>query len=410
MGKPIAICQSCGQDSCIEVLDLGNQPICNKFLNSESEFSKERFYPLKLNFCKNCKLVQLDNVPPADEVFDKDFNYLTSSTSDGVLYFNLLAKESTKKFGLKAGDFVLDIGSNDGTLLKHFKNNGVANVLGIDPAPIQCKMANDAGIETINNKFEDGIDAILQRTSHSIKLIMALNVIAHTDTVHPFLDGVKKIMSANKATFISMSHYLPNMIYGREYDMIYHEHARYYSITALMYLFEKHGLFIYDAEKINLYGGAILVYANGSPTEKTARLNSLLKEEEPFKEAKIYESFSKAVKKNGVELHELLQELKKRGKRIVGVGAPMKSSTLLNYCKIDGKILDYITELNSLKIGTYTPGTHIKVTEEDRIFKDNPDVCLILSWNVADRIIKTFRSKGYKGSFIVPIPNVRVVQ
>jgi 2-polyprenyl-3-methyl-5-hydroxy-6-metoxy-1,4-benzoquinol methylase len=386
------------------------QPLCNKFLRSEDEFVGEQFYPMELTFCRNCKLVQLDSVPPSNVVFGKSFNYLSGATPDRVAYFNRLAGRILRKFNLKDGEFVLDIGSNDGTLLKQFKDYGINSVLGVDPAPEPCRLANQMGVETINSKFETAAADILKRTKNRMKVVMALNVLAHTDTVHEFLDTVTKLVNGNDAVFVSVSHYLPNMIYGREYDTIYHEHARYYSLSSLDYLFKKHGLFIYDAEKISLYGGSILVYARNRPTAKTKRLAMLLKKEDVLQNIKTYRLFSDEVKRSREALRRMLQRLRKDGKVIAGIGAPMKSSTLLNYCGIGSDVLAYITELNQLKIGTYTPGTHIKVVDESRVFRDNPDACLILSWDVAGRIMKSFRKRGYKGSFIVPIPRVKLVK
>lgn len=403
-------CQVCGSRSCLQILDLGKQPICNKFISSKTEFGSERLYPLDLVFCRKCKLVQLSYVPPAREVFAKNFNYLSGTDPDRVAYFGELAKHIIHKFDLKADDFVLDIGSNDGSLLKQFKNNGVNAVLGIDPAPKPCKIANSFGVTTINSKFEHGIEPILAKTGNKIKVIMALNVLAHTDTIHTFLNGIKKLLAGNEATFVSISHYLQDMIENNEYDTIYHEHARYYSLASLSYLFSKYGLYIYDAEKISLYGGSILVYAKNHRIKKTDRLKSLMKKERNLQNIKAYRKFSNTVIKNRAILLKILSNLKRENKTIVGIGAPMKSSTLLNYCKIDNKTLKYVTELNQLKIGTYTPGTHIKVVEESSIFKDKPDACLILSWNASSRIIRTFKSRGYRGIFIIPIPKVKIVR
>ena len=403
-------CQSCGSRKCLTILDLGKQPICNKFLNSRKDFKRERLYPLELVFCQKCKLVQLGYVPPAKEVFGTNFNYLSSSTPDRVAYFGTLAKTLINNLGLKNGDFVLDIGSNDGSFLKQFKQNGIETVLGVDPAPKPSKIANDSGIDTITGKFEDKTGAILNKTNGRIRLITAFNVMAHTDTIHPFLKNVKKLLARNDADFISISHYLPCMLDKLEYDTIYHEHARYYSITAMANLLREHGLFIYDAEVIDMYGGSILVYAKNRRTKKTQRILRLLAREKSLNHQKPYREFSKEIEDNREKLRQTLLKMKAEGKHIVGIGAPMKSSTLLNYCGIDDTMLDYITELNTLKIGTYTPGTHIKVVSESNVFKDMPDACLILSWNVADRIMTSFRKKGYKGVFIMPIPKVKIVR
>ena len=402
-------CESCLLDTGIKFLDLGNQPICNKFLNSLEEVKKERKYPLEVMFCTNCKLVQLISLPPAEEVFGSDFNYLSGATLERKKYFNEVAIDIITKFELHASDFVLDIGSNDGTLLLPFKEHGIG-VLGVDPAPKACEVANSLGIKTINSRFEDGIDRILIETKDKLKIITAFNVIAHTGTIHNFLLGIEKLLAHNKnATFIVVVPYLPRLIENCEYDTIYHEHARYYTITSMQNLFRMHNLFIYDAKETALYGGSIIVYAKAYNTEQSTNLKQLIKNEEKFNDIKIYEAFRENVFNNSKKLHNLIETMKNDGKKIVGVGAPMKSSTLLNYCKINDQLLEYITEVNPLKINTYTPGTHIKVISEDAIFKKMPDAILILSWDVANRIIRTFKDKGYKGIFIIPIPSVKII-
>jgi 2-polyprenyl-3-methyl-5-hydroxy-6-metoxy-1,4-benzoquinol methylase len=403
-------CESCLEESCIKFLDLGEQPICNKFLKNPNEFKNEKKYPLEMMFCTNCKLVQLSFLPPSEEVFGTDFNYLSGATPERKKYFVEEASSIIKDNNMNNKDFILDIGSNDGTLLTPFKEQNI-NVLGIDPAPLACEIANKAGIKTINSRFEDGINEILKETNGRLKVITAFNVIAHTGTIHEFLSGVEKLITQNKdATFITVVPYLPDLIEKCAYDTVYHEHARYYTITSMQNLFKKHNLFIYDAKKIPLYGGSIFVCSKGYNTEQSENLRRLIRMEEKFNDLETYQNFANKVIENGKILYDLIKNMKKEGKIIVGIGAPMKSSTLLNYCKIDNSLLEYITEVNQLKINTYTPGTHIKVIAEDKLLENVPDGMLILSWDVSDRIIKMLKNKGYNGIFIIPIPDVKVIE
>lgn len=401
-------CQSCGYQKCKVILDLGSQPICNKFLRDPSEFVNEKKYPLKLIFCPRCKLVQLSELPPREEVFGEDYNYLSGASPSALKFFEETAKKLVKTLGLKPGDLVLDIGSNDGSLLLEFKKLGM-RVLGVEPAPKPAQIAIERGIDTIIGYFEDSISKIKQVTGGEIKLITAFNVLAHTDRIHQFLEGVKELLN-DDSVFVSSSHYLKSLVDNLEWDTIYHEHARYYSLTSLDYLFRSHSIHIFDAEITDYYGGSILVYASIKEKRRSERLEKLISEESYITKYRYLKNFARRVIKNSSELRALLYRLKSEGKRIVGLGAPMKSSTLLNFCGCDNKVIDYLVEVNPLKIGTYSPGTHIKVVSEDFFLSDKSvDYALILSWNIAEYIIEKYRSKGYKGKFIIPIPEVKII-
>lgn len=360
-------------------------------------------------FCADCTLVQLSSVPPSKVVFADDYNYLTGSTNDAVRYFSRVADLLIDKFDLSERDKVLDIGSNDGTFLRFLQVRGI-EVIGVDPAPKPAAIANKNGVRTICRPFEDCVEDVAKWCDDRLRLVTAFNVLAHTDRVHLFLDGVRKLLSNDKTVFMSQSHYLPVLIDERQYDTIYHEHARYYTATSLKSLLNQHGLHLFDAEESDYYGGSIMAYAAPTESSATKRLGDLLSRERRFAEFETYAKFARGVEENRLRLRGLLEQLKREGNSIAGVGAPMKSSTLLNYCGIDSQILDYVTEVNPLKINTYTPGTHIKVVSEGTFFKSPPHFALILSWNVADSIIEKFKVKGYKGSFIIPIPEPRLVK
>jgi hypothetical protein len=280
----------------------------------------------------------------------------------------------------------------------------------VEPATIPCKEAEKKGIETINSRFEDAVASILRKTDNNIKLITGFNVLAHTDDLHGFLQGIVDILNQNPgAVFVNQSHYLPEMIEGVQYDTIYHEHARYYSLSALTNIFDNHDLVTQDAELVDFYGQSILVYTglNGEPS---MNVKDILDEEEPYRSLDKYRDFSEEVKDIKGELIEIIREYIKRGSSVVGIGAPMKSSTLLNYCGIDTDLLDYVTERNEFKIGKYTPGTHIPVKTDDDLLRDDPEAALILSWNVAPRIMESLKDQGFTGDFIIPLPNPHVIE
>lgn len=402
-------CQVCGSNSLKQIIDLGVQPICNALISSSDDFQNEPRYPLTLMICEDCQLVQLSEVPPSDVVFNKNFNYVSGSTKDIVEYFNDIAKSIIHDFNLKPGDLVVDIGSNDGTLLRAFKNRDM-EVLGIEPAPIIAKMANESGIETINGRFEGSVQEFLKRLGgRAPKIILAFNVLAHTDTPDQFMHEVSRVAMESNSIFISQSHYLGNLVDKCEYDTIYHEHARYYSLNSLGALHKRHGMQIFDAKLVEFYGGSILAYAtckNYAPSKGMTIIENY--ERENLNEERL-NNFAYEVLENRGKLLSILNKIKKDGKRVAGIGAPMKSSTLLNFCGITQDLVDFLTEVNPLKIGKFSPGSHLPIMDESKLLEEQPDYALILSWNVSKSIIEKIRGIGYRGKFIIPIPEPEVI-
>lgn len=405
----MARCQVCGSSDVSLVIDLGMQPICNVLLRDEASFENERFYPLELVRCHRCTLVQLSAVPPANVVFSDGYNYVSGSTPDVVRYFGEWASKLQRRLGLKEGDYVVDIGSNDGTFLAACQNRGLG-VLGIEPAPMPHQIALQNGVDSINKPFQETVSSVLDKVGGKLRMVSAFNVVAHTDRPHEFLEGVRLLLENNRgATFVCQSHYLEDMIDRGEWDTIYHEHARYYSLTSLAYLFGLHSLHIYDVERSDFYGGSFIAYASVDSRQESGRVVTMQASERRLGDDSLYEAFAQRIADSRQRLRTLLTELKAEGKRIVGIGAPMKASTLLNYCQIDSRILDYLTEVNPLKINMYFPGIHIKVVAEDMFFRDPPDAAMVLSWNVAPRIMEKLKESGYRGLFIIPIPGVRLI-
>lgn len=404
--KQRPVCQVCDSSDLKEVLNLGLQPLCNEFKLPSQLNSPEIYYPLSLVHCMNCETVQLSYIIPTEQVFGEQYTYLTGSTRALVDYYNSLAARLIQRFNLSKDDVVIDIGSNDGTFLNAFKRFSI-NVLGIEGSPKPAAFAEANGVKTIQSFFGRGISALVKKEVpdlNRVKLITAMNVIAHTDNINEFLDEIKLMMNP-ETIFITQSHYLISLLEKLEFDTIYHEHLRYYSLKSLINLFTKHGFTVFDAELVDVYGGSIVVYASLND-DKTAtnRFLNLLKDEDEVDVLERFKKIKNILLQNKAELLSRLYRYKKQGKHIIGVGAPMKSSTFLNFYGITPDLLDYLTEVNQLKIGTMSPGVHIPVVDETVVFKDQPDYALILSWNIADHIINSYRQKGYKGKFIIPLP------
>lgn len=404
-------CQACGGNGLEEVLDLGYQPLCNEFSPKDEPPHPETFYPLCLCHCPTCSLVQLNYVIATKRAFGEQYTYLTGSSRSLIEYFGSLASKLVNRFGLGQGDTVVDIGSNDGTFLKEFRALGL-DVLGVEGSKQPRDLAKKDGIPTLDRFFGEGISADIRndlsgRTDP--RLITAMNVLAHTDNINEFLHEVVTLMGP-ESMFISQSHWLIALVQQSEFDTIYHEHLRYYTLESLTYLYAQHGLRVIDAEVTDFYGGSILVYATKDPDRQQGDLTSVLEQESQTDVVQSLKIMKTELLNNKSSLLKLLVDIKKSGKRVIGIGAPMKASTLLNFYGVTPDLVEYIAEVNQLKIGTLVPGVRIPVIDEKLVFHDPPDYAILLSWNMADRIISNYRSMGYNGKFILPVPEVRVIE
>jgi len=397
-------CYICEKNNLTEILDLGNHPP-PLILLSESEVKNknETLFPLKLFFCNDCGLVQLkDAVDP--ELLFKEYSYTSSASTAFKNHLHDFAKYLVEKFNLTENDLVIDIASNDGTLLEGFLPFGV-KVLGVEPSVV-AKLAEKKGVTTVNDFFDEGAARKILENWGKAKIITATNVFAHVHKLDSLMKGIKLLLEEN-GSFVSENHYLLDLIEKLEYDTIYHEHLRYYGLHQLVRLFKKYDMVVYDIERIPTHGGSIRVFSsfkNKHPV--TTNVKNLLEQENALAltSQKTLFAFADKVKENKSELLLLLKKLRSEGKSIVGISAPARSCTLLNYCEIGPTLLDYITESSPLKIGKYTPGSHLEIKSDSLLNEEKPDYALLLSWHLKDSIIPKIRQNGYKGKFIIPLP------
>lgn len=393
------------------MLDLGYQPLCNEFLPADDAPAPQTFYPLCLCYCHECSLAQLDYVIPTEVAFGNQYTYLTGSSESLIKYFTDLAQRLVEQFQLQPGDTVIEIGSNDGTFLKAFQSLGM-DVLGIDGANQATDIAVADGVPVIQQFFGKGSAVDVRkrvRPGSKIGLLLAMNVLAHTGKINEFLDETTELMDSD-TVLVSQSHWLAALTRNFEFDTIYHEHLRYYTLTSLMNLFERHGLAVVDAEIVEFYGGSVLAFASKSGSGQSEGMKSILAEEADADVVQALRDMNQVLLTNRAELINLLVDIRKSGKRVAGVGAPMKASTLLNFYGVTSDLVEYLGEVNHLKIGTVVPGVRIPVVHEDRMFEEEPEYALMLSWNMADFLIPKFRARGYKGKFILPVPRVEIIE
>lgn len=403
-------CRICKSTRLYNFLSLGSMPIPNGFLTAKELKNGEYHYPLAASVCQSCWLVQLTHVIPPQFMF-KNYLYIPSTSTTLLQHFRNFADQVVTEFSLKRKDFVIDIGSNDGTLLSFFKENEM-KVLGVDPASNLAKVANLKGINTLDDFFTSQVARKIVQQFGVAAIITATNVVAHVHNLHDLCRAVKLLLAEN-GVFICEFPYLVDLIEKNEFDTIYHEHLSYFSIHPLTELFRQHALRIIDIKRTPIHGGSIRVYvAKKTSTHKPTSLPSLFLKEE--KEKKIntlapYLLFAKRVAKIRQTLVKYLRKLRKEGKKIVGYGASAKGNVLLNYCKISTDLVDYIVDSISYKQDKFTPGTHIPIYPEKRMEKEMPDFALLLAWNFAEEILKKqnkYREKG--GRFIITIPHLRI--
>ena len=404
-------CRICSSNNLKLILDLGEQPPSNAFIKKEDLEKPEDKFPLRLYLCKECYLLQLLDIVDKEILF-KEYLYLTSASKPSVNHFKKYAYDVYEEFLKQSkNSLVIEIGSNDGTLLKEFKKLG-ATVLGIEPAKNIAKIANDAGITTENTFLN--YDIVKKKSlEKKAAIIVGNNVFGHIDDLKEFMKCVK-ILSKEKGVFIFEVPYLVNLIQKLEFDTVYHEHLSYFSLIPLIKLMDEFNLEIFDVKKQKVHGGTIRVFVSEKNNfKKTINFEKMIKFEKEFGINKIqtYQKFSENVKELKNKLQNKLLKFKKEGKIIFGYGAPAKGNVLLNYCNIGTEFLDYIIDTTPLKQGLYTPGMHILVkSDKENIEKPSQQIALLLAWNYEEAIInkeKLFLKNG--GKFLIPIPTPKTI-
>ncbi|MBX9570432.1 MAG: class I SAM-dependent methyltransferase [Candidatus Obscuribacterales bacterium] len=402
-------CQLCDGKELEPIIFLGYLPPVNTMPIIGSIPKEEPAYPALVLSCKKCSLVQLGLTVDPNILFPPEYPYTSGTTKILRDNFAEMYKESQTFIKLGADDLAVDIGSNDGTLLSNFKNGG-HRVKGIEPT-LMANLANERGIPTERAFFGPEAVKKVVETDGKASVITATNVFAHIENVHQVVESILDLLK-EKGVFISESHYWLSLVETLQYDTIYHEHLRYYSLSSLRYLLEQHGLEIFHVKRIPTHGGSIRVYA---ARKGDYAIQPSVKEIEDAEknfglQDKALTEFKRRVVNSKLALMSLLHELKKDGARIVAVGAPSRASTLVNYVGLDEGVIDAVLEIkNSYKIGKYMPGTLIPVRDENLLFEEQPDYALLLSWHIAGELIANLKAKGYKGKFIVPLPEPKIV-
>lgn len=408
--RPIDKCQLCDSKDLRSVLFVGFIPPVNTMPAVGSVPVEQPAYPLELLRCSDCTLAQIGLEVDAEVLFPESYPYLSGTTRILRDNFADLRLECESVVGLQPRQLVIDIGSNDGTLLANFHGAGYP-VLGIEPSQAG-DVARRNGIDTLQSYFGLESARSVRSARGQAQLVTAANVFAHITNVHDVVDGIVELLGP-RGVFVSESHYLLDLVETIQYDTIYHEHLRYYSLVSLTRLLQEHGLEVFHVKRIPTHGGSIRVYAarKGERAVMPSVAERIADEARAgLTDGSAFKTFRDRVIGSKVNLHALIAPIKARNQRIYGIGAPSRASTLINYTGLDDGLIDAVMEVSSShKLNKYIPGTRIPVLDEAKLFEDQPEYALLLSWHIADELARNLRRKGYSGRFIAPLPEPRII-
>ena len=403
-------CQICSSDRLKNIMNIGDQPLANSLISNLSDENSVKRYPINIIRCEECTLLQLDYIVDQNKVYHPEYPYLPGITKTVDNEQKDLADYLFNELKLKNNDLVVDIGSNDGSLLKHFKAKGLQTV-GVEPTNI-AKIANENGIQTIQSFFnENAAEDVIQKYKKA-KMITCTNVFAHMSTLGDVMDGIVKLLDED-GYFCFENHYIMKILENVQYDTFYHEHLRTYSLISLIKLFEIYNMNLFDAQIVTRYGGSIRCVVSKKKQSPSKRLEALISKEKSSLVqncSKTYENFVNNVTSSKKNLVSKILELKDQNKKIIAKSCPARAVVLLNYCELNSTHLEYIAEQpTSLKLNYYVPGTNLKIVSDEALNSEQPDYVLLLAWHLSNPIINKWKDKGLKSKFIIPLPKVEII-
>jgi len=387
-------CKLCNSKEIFKIINLGKQPLANKYPKNKKDFKNEKKYLLQIMFCNKCKNANIKKIISRKELFE-NYYYLSSVNLALVKHFEKLAKK------IKNKKFVLDIGSNDGILLKPLKKLGV-KAIGIDPSKNVSKIANDRGFITVNDFFNYfSVKKIIKLYSKP-DLIVASSIFTHLENPLAFIKNIKRILDSG-GTFILEVEYLINFIKNLEFERFYFDRPFYYSLNSIKKIIDLFGMSLVDVEEIDIHGGSLRLFIKNSKNIKISnKIKKMLQKENNFLKLASFKKFNILILNEVNQLKQTLISFKKLGKKIIGYGAPARVATITNFAKIDYKIIDFIIDDSPLKQNRFTPGTHIPIYSNKKLNNYNPDIVIVFAYEYFKEIKYNFKNK--KCLFYKPIP------
>jgi len=404
-------CQITGSRNLFEAIDLGHQPPCDALLSKDMLDQPEIHYPLRLMICPDSGLAQLDHVVDGSVIYPADYPYRSGVSEPLRIYQRAFADDIVKRFTISPKSLCVDIGSNDGTLLTGFKRNGM-RTLGVEPTNIAKIAEKENQIETIQKFFTEKLAKDIVKDYGHAKVITMTNVFAHMAPLGEVMRGLTQLLDTD-GIFITESQYLLDVLEGNQFDGIYHEHIRTYSLKSLVALFPYYGLEVFDVQRASRYGGNIRAYVARKGVHpidpKVAELLNVEEKAGLFK-PDTWAKWRRRVAENRYRFMELAYEAQRKGLRFVADSCPGRGAVLVNYYGIDETLMPYVAQLPaSEKVGKYLPGTHIPIVDNKIILEEQPDYIVILAWHYGDYIIEQWRKKGVTSKFVLPLPEFRIV-
>jgi SAM-dependent methyltransferase len=386
-------CLLCGHDHLIEFLSLGRQPLANKY-PTQAQFATEEFFPLAMLFCTRCKNVQISTLVSRSTMFE-DYYYLSSVNAGLVRHFEQLAKQ------LVRAKFVVDVGSNDGILLKPLKEIGV-KAIGVDPSVNVSQIANDNGLTTITAFFDAATAAEIERVHGKADVIVASSVFTHLEAPHEFIEAVKVLLT-DTGKFIVEVEYVGDILRQLQFERFYLDRIFYYSLTSLSILFDSHGMYIADVQHIEPHGGSLqlVVMRKGSGEGASRNVDRVLRSELETLTPDVLAQFGEEVAGQIAAFRKLLQSYNESNLTVGGYGAPARVSTICNYGQIGPSLIKFIVDDSPLKQNKFTPGTHIPIVAKEHLDKHRPDVLVIFAYEYFEDIRAKTRG-AYR--YLMPIP------
>ncbi|MEY2508787.1 MAG: hypothetical protein QOH01_3116 [Verrucomicrobiota bacterium] len=401
-------CRLCESVHLRLLFSLVSTPLANALVDAARVDEPQSVYPLDIYFCDHCFHVQLlDVVNP--EILFRDYVYVSGTSPSFVDHFRRYAEDVLWRFEFTPGQLVVDIGSNDGTLLRFFKEKG-CSVLGIEPATLIAERADAAGIKTISAFLNEDLARAVARDHGAATVVTANNVFAHVDDLHGFVEAVKLLLAEN-GTFVFEVSYLLDVFEKTLFDTIYHEHLSYHSVKPLATFFQLHDMELVDVQRVSSHGGSLRGFAQRKGARKKPTVDALIKAEAALglHGPAAYRRFFENIDQRKNELRSLLQQLRSKGQRVAGFGAPAKATTLMYHFGLGPDVLEYVVDDSPLKQGLFTPGLHVPIVPSSRLYESKPDYVLILAWNFAESIMRSHEAYSKAGGkFIIPLPALQV--
>ena len=405
-------CRHCGSDVSHVLVDLGAAPPSNAYLTKMALKRPEKFFPLRVLVCESCWLVQAEAYSRAAELFNEEYAYFSSFSTEWLEHSKRYVDEMTVRFGLGSSSTVVEVAANDGYLLQYVKEKSIG-CYGIEPTASTANAARQKGIEIVQDFLSTSLAQQLRNQGKNADLVVANNVLAHVPDINDFSNACRLLMKP-KGVFTCEFPHLMNLISQHQFDTIYHEHFSYLSFGTVVNIFAKNGLNVFDVEEIGTHGGSLRVFAQCSDTGShivSSRVDDLLSRETLAGMSSIafYQGFQEHAERVKNDFLRFLIEKKGEGKLVVGYGAAAKGNTLLNFAGVRSDLIRYVVDRSPHKQNKFMPGSRIPIVSEERLSVDKPDFVVIFPWNISDEVKTQLNYLTKSGTkFVVAVPNLQI--